>query len=145
MKNKASILLVEDNEGDIVLINEAFEEASASNELIVLKDGYDAIRFLKKEEDYQEVVTPDLILLDLNLPRINGIELLKRIKNDLVLKTIPVIIFTTSNAEKDILQAYENHANWYVRKPANFSDLITLVQKMINFWIDNVELPKRKL
>jgi CheY-like chemotaxis protein len=142
MKNKAKILLVEDNEGDILLTKEAFSEANLSNEISVVKDGQQAIRYLNKEAGFENEKTPDIILLDLNIPKINGLDVLKIIKSDPFLKTIPVIILSTSNSEKDILQSYERHANCYLTKPVNFSNFTSLIQMVTDFWITAVQLPK---
>lgn len=142
MKNKAKILLVEDNEGDILLTKEAFSEANLSNEISVVKDGQQAIKYLNKEAGFENEKTPDIILLDLNIPKINGLDVLKIIKSDPFLKTIPVIILSTSNSEKDILQSYERHANCYLTKPVNFSNFTSLIQMVTDFWITAVQLPK---
>lgn len=142
MKNKAKILLVEDNEGDILLTKEAFSEADLSNEISVVKDGQQAIKYLNKEAGFENEKTPDIILLDLNIPKINGLDVLKIIKSDPFLKMIPVIILSTSNSEKDILQSYERHANCYLTKPVNFSNFTMLIQMVTDFWMSVVQLPK---
>lgn len=142
MKNKVKILLIDDNEGDILLTNEAFKEANFDSQLIALKDGQQAIKYLKKEAEFQNRLTPDIILLDLNIPKINGLDVLDFIKSDRYLKVIPVIILTTSNSQNDILKSYERHANCYLTKPVNFSNFSMLIQLVTKFWLTAVELPK---
>lgn len=142
MKNKTKILLVEDNEGDILLTNEAFKEAKFESQISVLKDGQQAIKYLKKEAEFQNAETPDIILLDLNIPKISGLDVLHTIKTDPCLKVIPVIILSTSNSEKDIWQSYQRHANCYLTKPVNFSNFTQLIQMVTDFWITSVQLPK---
>jgi len=138
------ILLVEDNEGDILLIREAFEDAKLANDLSVVKDGEKAIHFLEKKENYKEARTPDLIILDVNLPRKNGHEVLEFIKTHTELKTIPVIMLTTSSSENDIVQSYANHANCYITKPVEVDDFLGAVLEIEHFWISLVELPKKR-
>ncbi|HSU51808.1 MAG TPA: response regulator [Segetibacter sp.] len=135
------ILLVEDNEGDILLTRKAFEIAGVDDEIEVVKDGEKAVQFLKKEGNYQDVETPQLILLDINLPKLNGKEVLSVIKNDLQLKTIPVIMLTTSNAQSDIVESYTHHANCYITKPDNFNDFVDVVESIKHFWSGIVKLP----
>ena len=113
------ILLVEDNPGDIRLIVEVLKEGKIHNHLSVVEDGEEALAYLRREGSYQDVILPDIILLDLNLPKISGTEVLAEIKKDPMLKHIPVIILTTSEAEQDILKAYDLHANCYITKPVN--------------------------
>jgi chemotaxis family two-component system response regulator Rcp1 len=134
------ILLVDDNEGDILLTREALDDARIVNKISIAYDGLEAIRFLKKEPVGRD--TPDLILLDINLPKINGTEVLAFIKNDPDLKRIPVIMLTTSSAEKDILASYENHANCYITKPVDLDRFMNVVRTIENFWISIVKLPK---
>jgi chemotaxis family two-component system response regulator Rcp1 len=134
------ILLVDDNEGDILLTREALDDARIVNKISIAYDGQEAIRFLKKQPVGRD--TPDLILLDINLPKINGTEVLAFIKNDPDLKRIPVIMLTTSSAEKDILFAYENHANCYITKPVDLDRFMNVVRTIENFWISIVKLPK---
>lgn len=136
------ILLVEDNEGDILLTRKAFEIANILNEIEVVKDGEKAVQFLRKEGNYHDVDTPQLILLDINLPKLNGKEVLSLIKNDLQLKTIPVIMLTTSNAQNDIVESYSHHANCYITKPDNFNDFVDVIDSLKHFWTDIVKLPK---
>jgi len=142
--NSVHILLVEDNEGDILLIKEAFDEARMVNKISAVKNGEDAIHYLKKTDGFEDAVTPDLILLDVNLPRKNGHEVLAFIKNDPVLMIIPVIMLTTSSAEKDIMDSYKNHANCYITKPVEISEFLEAITQIENFWIELVKFPSRK-
>ena len=137
------ILLVEDNEGDIGLIEEVLEEAKIRNSLHVAKDGEEAMLFLHGEEKFSSSPRPDLILLDLNLPKKDGREVLKEIKEDCDLKSIPVVVLTTSGAEKDILKAYNLHANAYVTKPLDFDQFIKVIKSIENFWLEIVKLPSK--
>jgi CheY-like chemotaxis protein len=136
------ILLVEDNKGDVGLIEEVFEEAKIKNNLHVAEDGEEAMLFLHNEGKFSSSPRPDIILLDLNLPKKDGREALKEIKEE-SLKSIPVVILTTSEAEKDILNAYELHANAYVNKPIDFDQFINVVESIASFWIEIVKLPTR--
>ncbi len=138
------ILLVEDNEGDILLTKEAFEDAKLLTRLSVVRDGKEAVDFLNKHGAFKEVETPDLLLLDVNLPKKNGHEVLKFIKEDENLKHIPVIMFTTSSSEKDINLSYQNHANCYITKPVDVNDFLSVITKVENFWISVVNLPTIK-
>ena len=140
-KNEIRILLVEDNEGDILLTLEALREARIGNEVDVVKDGDRAVQFLKKEGEFKDAYTPDLILLDINLPRMDGFEVLAVIKNDERLSVIPVIMLTTSDSEKDILESYKHHANCYITKPVNFENFMNVIQTIKDFWINIVKLP----
>ena len=135
------ILLVEDNDGDILLIEEAFEEAKLMNKVSIVKDGEKAIHFLTKQGGYSNADTPDLILLDVNLPRKNGHEVLEFVKTDEKLKQIPVIMLTTSSSEKDVLKSYKNHANCYITKPVEVEEFLKAITKIKNFWINLVKLP----
>jgi len=135
------ILLVEDNEGDILLIKEAFEEAKLYNDISVAKNGEAAINFMKKEGEYIDAETPDLIILDVNLPRRNGHEVLDFIKTDNEIKHIPVVMLTTSSSESDIMLSYKKHANCYITKPVDVDDFIKAVIEIENFWISLVQLP----
>jgi CheY-like chemotaxis protein len=137
------ILLVEDNEGDVGLIEEVLEEAKIRNILHVAKDGEEAILFLHNEEKFSGSPRTDIILLDLNLPKKDGREVLREIKEDNNLKNIPVVILTTSGAEKDIIRAYELHANAYVIKPLDFDKFIKVVEYIANFWLEVVKLPTK--
>ncbi len=135
------ILLVEDNEGDILLIREAFEEAKLVITISIAKDGEKAIKFLEKQDDYKDEKTPDLIILDVNLPRKNGHEVLCHIKQSTTLKHLPVIMLTTSSSERDISLSYKNHANCYITKPVDVEDFLKAVLSIENFWISLVQLP----
>ena len=139
------ILLVEDNEGDIFLVTEALEEGKIVNKISVAKDGKEAIDFLEKKGKYQNAERPDLILLDVNLPKKNGHEVLEHIKSQKNLKQIPVIMLTTSSAEKDILMSYKNHANCYITKPVDVENFLKVVYSIENFWISIVTLPANKI
>ena len=135
------ILLVEDNPGDVTLTFEAIKETKFHNHLSVVEDGLEAMAFLRKEGKYARAPRPDLILLDLNLPRKNGREVLAEIKNDDNLKSIPVVILTTSAAEQDIAKAYNLNANCYVTKPVDLQQFIEVVRHIEVFWLSIVKLP----
>ena len=143
-KKGVKILLVEDNEGDIVLTLEALKEAKVSNGIQVVKDGEEALQYLRKQERFSNMETPDLILLDINLPKLNGKEVLAEIKKDEDLMIIPVVILTTSDSEKDILESYQYHANCYITKPVDFQKFMDVVHMIKDFWIDIVQLPNKK-
>jgi chemotaxis family two-component system response regulator Rcp1 len=136
-----NILLVEDNEGDIYLTVEAFKDGKFKNQINVVRNGEEAIQYLFKEGTYSDAVTPDLILLDINLPKVDGKEVLRLIKNDETLRSIPVLILTTSSAEKDIIDSYNGHANCYILKPVKLESFLSVVQSIENFWISIVTLP----
>lgn len=129
------ILLVEDNPGDVRLTREAFKDESIPTNLHVVQDGEQAMRFLKREDPYQDTVRPDLILLDLHLPRKNGLETLAEIKNDPDLRAIPVIMLTTSKSDEDIMRSYDLHANCFVTKPLDMGQFIHTVEMIKKFWI----------
>jgi CheY-like chemotaxis protein len=135
------ILLVEDNPGDIRLTREALSEARVQNHLSVAMDGVEAIAMLRREGEHERAPRPDLILLDLNLPRMNGREVLEEIKADEVLRNIPVVILTTSQAEHDVLDAYRLSANAYVTKPVELEQFLRVVQSIEEFWLEIVRLP----
>ncbi len=135
------ILLVEDNPGDVRLVQETFKEWKVCNNLQIVRDGVEAMAYLRREGEYVDKPHPDLILLDLNLPRKNGIEVLDELKHDEVLKRIPVVILTASQAEEDILRAYNLHANCYIVKSIDFDEFIRVVQAIKEFWLDIVKLP----
>ena len=135
-----NILLVEDNPGDVRLTQEALKECKVLNNLSVVGDGVDAMAFLRREGSYAEAARPDLVLLDLNLPRMDGREVLAAIKGDTSLRRIPVVVLTTSRAEQDILKAYDLHANCYVTKPVDLEQFITVVQSIEEFWVTIVTL-----
>lgn len=138
------ILLVEDNEGDIVLIKDAFDDAKLVNKLSIARDGQEALEFLRKSGKYENAKPPDLIVLDVNLPKKNGHEVLVEIKNDPNLKSIPVIMLTTSSSPRDINTSYQNHVNCYITKPVDVHDFIRVVLSIENFWISIVQLPERR-
>ena len=135
------ILLVEDNLGDVRLTLEAFEEGKVCNEISVVNNGVEAMSFLHGEDKYADAPRPDLILLDLNLPKKDGYEVLAEIKQDSSLKRIPVVILTTSKAERDILETYYLHANCYITKPVDLEQFMTVVKSIETFWLDVVKLP----
>lgn len=135
------ILLVEDNPGDVRLAQEAFKGSKVRNRVSVVDDGVEALEFLRKRGKYADAPTPDLVLLDLNLPRKSGREVLAEIKADADLKRIPVIILTVSNAEEDVVRAYDNHANAYVTKPLDFGQFTRAVRSIEDFWLTVVRLP----
>jgi len=136
-----NILIVEDNPGDVRLIMEAFKEAKIDNRLFVVEDGAEAISYLKRENKFKDAVIPDMILLDLNLPRRDGREVLTYIKSDLRLKIIPVIIMTTSSSDTDILQAYNLQANAYIQKPVDLDQFFHIIQSIEDFWLKFVRFP----
>lgn len=138
----AEILLIEDNPGDVLLTMEAFKECEQSHNINSVKDGVDAIKYLRKLDVFSEAVTPDLILLDLNLPRKDGKEVLEEIKNDAELANIPVIMLTTSKNELDIEKCYGLHANCYIPKPVELDNFMQIIKSLENYWIQTVKLPK---
>jgi CheY-like chemotaxis protein len=135
------VLLVEDNPGDVELTRIALEDSKISVNLNVVEDGVEAMAFLRKEEKYAHVPHPDIVLLDLNLPRKDGREVLAEIKTDQHLKRIPVVVLTTSQAEEDILKAYNLSANCYIAKPVDFDQFVRIVKSIENFWFAIVKLP----
>lgn len=135
------ILLVEDNPGDARLAKEALKDSKLLNNIHHVIDGEQAIQFMRKEGDYQDAVRPDIVLLDLNLPRKDGREVLADIKNDPDLQTIPVVVLTTSEAEQDILQSYKLHANCYITKPVDLDKFLQIIDSMQDFWLSIVRLP----
>lgn len=138
------ILLVEDNSGDIRLTKEAMKDAKIINNLNVVEDGVEALAYLRKKGKFKGVKRPDLILLDINLPKKNGREVLAEIKQDIYLKQIPVVILTISNAEEDIINTYELHANCYITKPVDMEQFTKVVKSIDNFWFSIVKLPPNK-
>ncbi len=136
------ILLVEDNPGDVRLIMEAFKNAKVYNNIQVQMDGESAVKFLLKQGEYKNVPRPDLILLDLNLPKKDGREVLNIIKQDNNLKPIPVVILTTSTAEEDIIDTYNKHANSYITKPVDLDQFFQVVESIQDFWLSIVKLPR---
>ena len=135
------ILLVEDNPGDIRLTREALKESKLRNSLNVVKDGIEALEFLRRQGRYASAPRPDLILLDLNLPRKDGREVLAEIKDDDDLKRIPVVVLTTSKADQDIMRAYDLHANCYITKPVDLNQFLNVVHTIECFWLSIVTLP----
>lgn len=143
MGRPIEILLVEDSDTDVLLTREAFHDAKIRNVLHVVEHGEDALAFLRNEGTYTDAPRPDLILLDLNLPRMNGRELLAKIKADEGLKPIPVVVLTTSKQEEDIIESYSLHANCYITKPVDFEKFTGVVGKIEQFWFTVVTLPPR--
>ena len=137
------VLLVEDDPGDVLMTQEAFDEHKVRNRLHVVNDGVDAIAFLRREGGYADAPRPDLVLLDLNLPRRDGREVLAEIKNDPDLCHIPVVVLTTSQADEDIVRSYQLHANAYVTKPVDFDRFIAVVRQIDEFFVSVVRLPPR--
>ena len=135
------ILLVEDNPGDVRLTREALKEAKVLNELEVVADGEEAMTYLRREGRYAERARPDLILLDLNLPKKDGREVLREVKADEQLRRIPVVVLTSSMAEQDILRSYDLHANCFISKPVQFDQFIAVVKAIEGFWLTAVTLP----
>lgn len=145
MDRPVEILLVEDNEADIRLTQEGIKEAKIHNNLYVARNGEEAMDFLYKREEYENAVRPDLILLDLNLPKKDGREVLEEIKGDERLTHIPVVILTTSEAERDILKSYKLHANCYVNKPMGIDQFVEVIKAIEDFWFTIVKLPSEDL
>jgi chemotaxis family two-component system response regulator Rcp1 len=135
------ILLVEDNPGDVRLTQEALKEGKVSNNLSVVPDGAEAMAFVRRQGKYANAPHPDLVLLDLNLPKKDGREVLAEMKGDENLKRIPVVVLTTSDSEKDILRSYNLHANCYITKPVDLDKFITVVKSIEDFWLTIVKLP----
>ena len=136
------ILLVEDNPGDTRLVIEAMREAKLDNYIHVVEDGVEAMQFLRREGRFGDAPRPDLILLDLNLPKKDGRAVLAEVKADPVLKRIPVVVLTTSRAEEDVLRAYDLHANCYITKPVDMEQFMKVVAQIDDFWVRVVTLPK---
>jgi CheY-like chemotaxis protein len=135
------VLLVEDDPGDVLLIREAFEDNKVANRLHVVADGVEALDFMRQTGEHADAPRPDLVLLDLNLPRKDGREVLAEVKNDEALRTIPVVVLTTSQAEEDVLRSYDLHANAYVTKPVDFDRFIGVVRQIDQFFVSVVKLP----
>jgi CheY-like chemotaxis protein len=142
--NVVDVLLVEDDPGDVVLIKEAFEFNKVHNALHVVSDGVEALDFLYRRNGHEGAPRPDLVLLDLNLPRKDGREVLEEVKADTDLRTIPIVVLTTSEAEEDILRSYDLHANAYVTKPVDFDRFIEVVRLIDDFFVTVVKLPNRE-
>ncbi len=138
------ILLVEDNPGDVELVREALSEGKMRNEMHVAADGVQALKFLRRQGEYADAPCPDLVLLDLNLPKKSGREVLQEIKSDPNLKFIPVVILTSSKAEEDILKSYRLYANCYITKPVDFEQFMKVVKSIEDFWLTVVKLPCRR-
>ncbi len=137
----ADFLLVEDNPGDVRLTQEALKSHKVQNNLHVVTDGEEAMLFLRRQGKYKDAPRPDVILLDLNLPKKDGREVLAEIKSDPLLKTIPVVVITSSEAEQDVIRSYDLNANCYVTKPVNFDQFVKVVQSISEFWLTIVKLP----
>ena len=135
------VLLVEDDPGDVLMTREAFEHNKVRNRLSVVADGVSALEFLRKEGEYADAPTPDLVLLDLNLPRMDGREVLEALKSDAAMRSIPVVVLTTSEAEEDVVRSYSLHANAYVTKPVDFDRFIDVVRQIDEFFVEVVRLP----
>jgi chemotaxis family two-component system response regulator Rcp1 len=134
-------LLVEDDEDDIYLTKKAFEQQKVANNLHVVKDGVDAMEFLRQEKEYADKPRPDIVLLDLNLQTMDGDEVLAEMKDDEELHSIPVVVLTSSEAEEDIVQSYELNANAYLTKPVDFNGFLEIVESIDQFWVTFVKLP----
>ena len=143
MFHTIEILLVEDNPADVRLTTEALKEEKIYNNLYVASDGVEAIAFLRREGKFVKAVRPDLILLDLNLPKKDGREVLEEIKNDDDLKTIPVVVLTVSKSEEDILKSYNLHANCYITKPVDLNQFMKVIRSVQEFWLTIVKLPPK--
>jgi CheY-like chemotaxis protein len=141
--NAIDVLLVDDDPGDTLMIREAFEHNKVRNALECVADGVQAMRYLRREGEYANAPRPDLVLLDLNLPRKDGREVLAEIKGDPELATIPVVVLTTSHAEEDVLKSYQLHANAYVTKPVDFERFIDVVRQIDEFFVTVVKLPRQ--
>ena len=139
-----NILLIEDNEGDILLTKEALLEGDVLKELQVVKDGWEALLYLEKKDKYSSAITPDLILLDINLPKMNGYEVLKKIKSNSNINHIPVIMLSTSSSSNDINQCYKNQANCYITKPVDANDFSKVISLIETFWLTTAKLPVNK-
>jgi CheY-like chemotaxis protein len=137
------VLLVEDDPGDVLMTQEAFADYKVANRLTVVSDGESAMAYLRKEGEHAGAPTPDLVLLDLNLPRMDGREVLAELKEDPELRRVPVVVLTTSEAEEDILRSYNLYANAYVTKPVDFERFIDVVRKIDDFFVSVVRLPSR--
>jgi len=141
MNKSVHVLIVEDNDGDIVLISEALEQAKFIKKITIKRDGAEAIEYFEKELNAQRAEFPDLILLDINLPKKNGHEVLKYLKSNDTLKQIPVAVFTTSSSQKDMIEAYKEYANCYIIKPTELNDFTRVVSEIENFWFYIAKTP----
>jgi CheY-like chemotaxis protein len=142
-ERQIEVLLVEDDPGDVMMTREAFQDYKVQNQLHVVSDGAEAMAFLRQEGDYAGRPRPDLVLLDLNLPRMDGRQVLESIKSDPELASIPVVVLTTSENEDDVLRSYSLHANAYVTKPVDFERFIEVVRQIDEFFVEVVRLPQR--
>jgi CheY-like chemotaxis protein len=142
-ERQVEILLVEDDPGDVMMTREAFQDYKVQNQLHVVSDGAEAMAFLRQEGDYAGRPRPDLVLLDLNLPRMDGRQVLESIKSDPELASIPVVVLTTSENEDDVLRSYSLHANAYVTKPVDFQRFIEVIRQIDDFFVTVVRLPRR--
>jgi CheY-like chemotaxis protein len=138
---KLHVLLVEDNEGDVMLTTDSFNESGLDINLLSVNDGWEALQYINKTEKYLDAATPDLVLLDINLPKMNGHEVLKHIKSNPDTLHIPVVILTTSTHDRDISDCYANHANCYIAKPMDIDEFIRTVKSLAEFWFSVVRLP----
>jgi CheY-like chemotaxis protein len=143
LAHPVDILLVEDNPGDVRLTKELLKDSKIHNNLTVIDNGEDALLYLRREAKYRNATQPDLILLDLNLPRKNGSEVLASIKNDPELRRIPVVVLTSSKAEEDVVKTYDLHANCYISKPVGLEQFASVVKAIDDFWLTIVKLPKQ--
>lgn len=142
--NPINVLLVEDNEGDILLTQDALLEGEIAKDIQVVKDGWEAIQFLEKKNAYRLANTPDLILLDINLPKLNGFEVLKKIRSTDAIKNIPVVMLSTSSSDNDIKKSIKYRANYYISKPVNSEDYSEVIASIKTFWESNVNPPASK-
>ena len=140
--NEVHILLVEDNEGDIILATEAFKDMQLENKISIVRDGEEALRFLRKQDSFADAGTPQLILMDINLPGMDGKELLEMIKKDPELKEIPVVMLTSSAADADISECYDKHVNWYITKPIDYDKYTKVMHEIEAFYVSFVPYPK---
>lgn len=138
-----NILLVEDNPGDVRLTEEAFKECKMAVDLNVVRDGDQAVKYLTKQSPFEDIILPDLILLDLNLPKLNGREVLENIKSNPLLRHIPVVILTTSSAQQDVSSSYDLHVNCYIKKPLEFEQFAQTVKIIERFWFETAILPSK--
>ena len=141
--SEVNILLVEDNEGDIILTTEAFKDMKLENKIDVVRDAEEALRFLKKQDPFAEAVTPQLILMDINLPGMDGKQLLEIIKKDEELREIPVVMLTCSDEDADISECYDKHVNWYITKPIDYDKYTKVMHEIEAFYVSFVPYPKR--
>jgi CheY-like chemotaxis protein len=144
MKNKIHLLLVEDNEGDIILTREALENSLVIETMEISRDGNAAIEYLEYVLFNKEIQLPDIILLDINLPKVNGQEVLQFIKEHEQLKQIPVIMLSTSSSEKDVVTSYKNYANCFISKPVEIDDFMSVISKIEEFWLNTAIIPHSK-